>query len=94
MLQVLLILPETHTSIVLYTDMNTDIGANINIAKEITSLVTYICISSSIVVHIASNTNLNASINTINKRNCIQKYTNIKTHTNANIGECWYLNEC
>ena len=39
MLQVLLILLETRTSIVLYTDMNTDIGANINIAKKCTSLI-------------------------------------------------------
>ena len=35
MLQVRLILLETRTSIVLYTDMNTDIGANINIAKNV-----------------------------------------------------------
>ena len=39
MLQVLLILLETRTSIALYTDMNTDIGANINIAKICTSLI-------------------------------------------------------
>ena len=39
MLQVLLILLETRTSIVLYTDLNTDIGANINIAKKCTSLI-------------------------------------------------------
>ena len=39
MLQVLLILLETRTRIVLYTDMNTDIGANTNIAKKCTSLV-------------------------------------------------------
>ena len=39
MLQVLLILLETRTSIVLFTDMNTDIGANINIAKKCTSLI-------------------------------------------------------
>ena len=39
MLQVLLILLETRTSIVLYTDMNTNIGANINIAKKCTSLM-------------------------------------------------------
>ena len=37
--QVLLILLETRTSIVLFTDMNTDIGANINIAKKCTSLI-------------------------------------------------------
>ena len=37
MLLVLLILLETRTSTVLYTDMNTDIGANINIAKKCTS---------------------------------------------------------
>ena len=35
MLQVLLILLETRTSIVLYADMNTDIGANINNAKKL-----------------------------------------------------------
>ena len=39
MLQVLLILLETRTSIVPYTEMNTDIGANINIAKKCTSLI-------------------------------------------------------
>ena len=39
MLQVLLILLETRTSIVLYTDMNTDIGANMNIAKKCTSRI-------------------------------------------------------
>ena len=39
MLQVLLILLETRTSIVRYTDMYTDIGANINIAKKCTSLI-------------------------------------------------------
>ena len=37
MLQVLLILVETRTSIVLYTDMNTDIAANMNIAKKCTN---------------------------------------------------------
>ena len=39
MLQVLLILLETRTSILLYTDMNTDIGANMNIAKKCTCLI-------------------------------------------------------
>ena len=39
MLQVLLILLETRTSIVLYTDINTDLDANINIAKRCTSLI-------------------------------------------------------
>ena len=39
MLHVLLILLETRTSLILYTDMNTDIGANINIAKKCTSLI-------------------------------------------------------
>ena len=39
MLHVLLILLETRTSIVLYTDMNTDIGANINIAQKCISLI-------------------------------------------------------
>ena len=39
MLEVLLILLETRTSIVLYTDMNTDIGAKVNIAKKCTSLI-------------------------------------------------------
>ena len=46
MLQVLLILLETRTSIVLYTDMNTDIGANINIAKkcmQMESTSAYVC---------------------------------------------------
>ena len=38
MLTVLLILFETRTSIVLYADMNTDIGANINIANTFISL--------------------------------------------------------
>ena len=38
MLQVLLIFLETRTSIVLYTDMNTDIGASIKIATKCTSL--------------------------------------------------------
>ena len=37
MLVVLLILFETRTSIVLYTDMNTDIGANINITNKYTT---------------------------------------------------------
>ena len=35
MLQVLLILLETRTSIVLYTDMNTDIGANKKLPKNV-----------------------------------------------------------
>ena len=39
MLIVLLILLETRTSIVLYTDMNIDIGANTNIANKYTSLI-------------------------------------------------------
>ena len=39
MLQVLLILLETRTSIVLVTDLTSDIGANINIAKKCTSLI-------------------------------------------------------
>ena len=39
MLQVLLILLETRASIVLFTDMNTDIGANTNMAKKCTSLI-------------------------------------------------------
>ena len=39
MLQVLLILLETRTSIVQFTGMNTAIGANINIAKKCTSLI-------------------------------------------------------
>ena len=39
MLIVLLILFETRTSLVLYTDMNTDIGANINITNKYTSLI-------------------------------------------------------
>ena len=39
MLQVLLILLETRTSIVRYTDTYADIGANINIAKKCTSLI-------------------------------------------------------
>ena len=46
-----------------------------------------VCTSSSVVVHMAIDANLNASINATNKRNCIQKYTNMKTHTNTNIGE-------
>ena len=39
MLTVLLRLFETRTRIVLYTDMNTDIGASINITNEHTSLI-------------------------------------------------------
>ena len=39
MLIVLLILLETRTSIVLYTDMNTDIGASSNITNKYASLI-------------------------------------------------------
>ena len=45
-LQVLLILLETRTSILLYTDMNTDIGANISITKkciQMESTSAYVC---------------------------------------------------
>ena len=52
MLQVLLILLETRTSIVLYTDMNTDIGANINIAKKSTSLIQMESTSAYVCTHI------------------------------------------
>ena len=39
MLILLLILLETRTSIALYTDMNTDIGANLSIANKYTRLI-------------------------------------------------------
>ena len=52
MLQVLLILLETRTSIVLYTDMNTDIGANINVAKKCTSLIQMESTSAYVCTHI------------------------------------------
>ena len=52
MLQVLLILLETRTSTVLYTDMNTDIGANINIAKKCTSLIQMESTSAFVCTHI------------------------------------------
>ena len=52
MLQVLLILLETRTSIVLYTDMNTDIGANINIAKKCTCLIQMESASAYVCTHI------------------------------------------
>ena len=52
MLQVLLILLETRTSIVLYTDMNADIGANINIAKKCTSLIQMESTSAHVCTHI------------------------------------------
>ena len=43
MLQVLLILLETHTSIVLYTDMNTDIGAKCTSLIQMESTSAYVC---------------------------------------------------
>ena len=52
MLQVLLILLETRTSIVLYTDMNTDIGANITFAKKCTSLIQMESTSAYVCTHI------------------------------------------
>ena len=52
MLQVLLILLETHTSIVLSTDMTTDIGANINLAKKSTSLIQMESTSAYVCTHI------------------------------------------
>ena len=51
MLQVLLILLETRTSIVLFTDMSTDIGANMNIAKR-TSLIQMESTSAYVCTHI------------------------------------------
>ena len=53
MLQVLLILLGTRTSIVLYTDMNTEIGANINIAKKCTSLIQMESTSAHVCIHSA-----------------------------------------
>ena len=52
MLQVLLILLETRTSIALFTDMNTDIGANINIGKKCTSLIQMDSTSAYVCTHI------------------------------------------
>ena len=52
MLQLLLILLETRTSIVLSTDMNTDIGANINIAKKGTSPIQMESTSAYVCTHI------------------------------------------
>ena len=52
MLQVLLILLETRTSIVQFTDMNTDIGANIDIAKKCTSLIQMESTSAHVCTHI------------------------------------------
>ena len=52
MLQVLLILLETRTSIVLYSDMNTDTGANIYIAKKCTSEIQMESTSAYVCTHI------------------------------------------
>ena len=52
MLQVLLILLETRTSSVQFTDMNTDIGTNINIAKKSTSLMQMESTSAYVCTHI------------------------------------------
>ena len=70
MLQVLLILLETRTSIVLYADMNTDIGANINIAKKCSSLIQMESTSAyvnSIVLYTDMNTDIGANINIAKK---------------------------
>ena len=52
MLQVLLILFETRTDIALYTDMNRDIRANINIAKICASLIQMESTSANVCTHI------------------------------------------
>ena len=49
---VLLILLETRTSSVQFTDMNTDIGANINIAKKCTNLIQMESTSAYVCTHI------------------------------------------
>ena len=60
MLQVVLILLETRTSIVRYTDMSTDIGANINIAKKCTSLIQMESTSAYVCTHINSSTGISS----------------------------------
>ena len=52
MLHVLLIQLETRTSSVQFTDMNTHIGANINIAKKCTSLIQMESTSAYVCTHI------------------------------------------
>ena len=91
MLQVLLILLETGTSTVLYTDMNIDIGSNINIAKKCSSPIQME--STSAYVHsIVLYTDMNADIGAnSNIANIAQKCSSLIQMESASAYVCTHI---